>query len=363
MKIRYLLLIITFLSSLFSYAQTEEEEEEEDYSIYEQFGSTGQNKVKRYASPKILGISPAKLISVGYDVQGPNQLTADSIGAFQRETTTLRATHGMRILINLPVISYTKLLINVGATYIETNYEASSRQTISNPYTRSLLTNGLRSMGVNTTVFKPFSEKSFALGFISADMNGDFRLSQLQPLSDLKYTWALMYGRRPHDRKQYAIGVTQSYRAGEVNLFPVILYNFTSANRKWGIEAMLPARLHFRRTINARNLILLGYELEGQSYRLNNRQGYFPPAAETRPHYNVNNLELRRSEIRARIIYERGFSDFIWLSAQFGYVINYRNKVDSGDFLRGFFGDQLYVMENKLTNPLYFNISLNLVSP
>ena len=32
-------------------------------------------------------------------------------------------------------------------------------------------------------------------------------------------------------------------------------------------------------------------------------------------------------------------------------------------FFRGFFGDQPYTMENTLTNPLFFNISLNLVSP
>jgi hypothetical protein len=54
---------------------------------------------------------------------------------------------------------------------------------------------------------------------------------------------------------------------------------------------------------------------------------------------------------------------------QAGYRINYRYDVDrltdGAEIYRGFglVSDAPYVMVNKLTNPLYFNISLNLVSP
>jgi hypothetical protein len=78
-------------------------------------------------------------------------------------------------------------------------------------------------------------------------------------------------------------------------------------------------------------------------------------------------LEIRKSEIRVRLVYERSLKGFIWISIQGGYRINYSYNVDvlpnGKDFYRGFFGDQPFVMQNKLTNPFYFNVSINLVSP
>ena len=110
-------------------------------------------------------------------------------------------------------------------------------------------------------------------------------------------------------------------------------------------------------------MLFAGYELEGQSYRLwrsNDQTGF-----------NLRNedAEIRRGEIRLRAVYEFSLKDFIWMSIQAGYRINYRYDVDrlsDGKEVYRAFGlasDAPYVMVNQLTNPLYFNISLNLVSP
>lgn len=110
-------------------------------------------------------------------------------------------------------------------------------------------------------------------------------------------------------------------------------------------------------------MLFAGYELEGQSYRLwrsNDPTGF-----------NLRNedVEIRRGEIRLRAVYEFSLKDFIWMSIQAGYRINYRYDVDrlgNGKEIYRAFGlasDAPYVMVNPLTNPLYFNISLNLVSP
>ncbi|WMJ74132.1 DUF6268 family outer membrane beta-barrel protein [Cytophagaceae bacterium ABcell3] len=361
-------LLLSFLTVSFQLqAQDEpwEDDDDEDYSIYEDFGVEEGRETRRFAHPKIFGLAPAKLVSVGYDVMGSNTLNSDSLYPYPGESTRIRAAHGLRLFANIPVISHNRLLVNVGGSYIRTNYVMEND--INHPFPNLLQEKGLTSMGLNTTIFKPVSEKNFVMGFVAGDLNGDYTLTNPQHPRHTRLTWVAMYGRRVHDRLQYAFGATQSYRAGEVNYFPVIMYNYTSADRKWGIEALLPARAHFRRTFNTRNILMLGFELEGQSYRLNDRDNLFPRVGETHAahmaHYDPNNLELRRSEIRVRAIYERGLTDFIWISGQFGYVINYNYNVDSGDFFRGFFGNQPYVMQNRLSNPLYFNISLNLVSP
>jgi hypothetical protein len=136
------------------------------------------------------------------------------------------------------------------------------------------------------------------------------------------------------------------------------MFNYTDAQNKWGSEILFPARAHVRRTINSRNMVFAGYELEGQSYRMYRNTAY-----------RAEDLEIRRGEIRLRLVYECSLKDFIWLSVQGGYRINYRYDVDrlkNGNEIYRAFGllsDEPYVMVNSLTNPLYFNVSINLVSP
>jgi hypothetical protein len=61
--------------------------------------------------------------------------------------------------------------------------------------------------------------------------------------------------------------------------------------------------------------------------------------------------------------------DFLWVSAQAGYRINYRyhsDRLDDGkEILRAFglVSKEPYAMESTLTNPFYVSISVNLVSP
>jgi hypothetical protein len=83
----------------------------------------------------------------------------------------------------------------------------------------------------------------------------------------------------------------------------------------------------------------------------------------TNPNDQYNNLVLRRSEIRPRIIYEKSIWGFVWLSVQAGYRINFNFDVDRGDFFR-YLGDPTpFTQTNQLGNTFYFNFSLNLVSP
>lgn len=247
--------------------------------------------VKRYCTSKIFGITPTKLISVGYDYQLGYDMTSFN------ETQKVNATHGLRVLANFPVISKNKITFNIGLNYLESNYSFANSQELKSPLKSSLRNNALRSTGVNFTVFKPLNEKQFLLFNTQHEMNGDYRLDEWQSLGYLKHSVAAVFGWKKHDRLQYGFGVARTYRVGEMNYIPVVLYNYTAENRKWGVEAFFPARAHFRRSFNPRNILLLGYELEGASYRLQNRNNEF---STIQP--NLNDLELRRSELRFRAI-------------------------------------------------------------
>lgn len=375
MKIKFLILNLLASSFLVQAQNTDSTQDanksEEDFSIYEHVGFAEQG-ARRYCSPKIEGLSPAKLISFGYDFQAGYGLGAGGFTTKNGETTwvpdSVRVlnSRGIRLGFNIPVISRTNLVWQMGANYWEQRYamEGINGEPLASPHPllKTLSENGLRTLGVNTTLFKPLDDQRFLLFQGSADLNGDFSPLGLMPLKYLKYSAALVYGIRPNEKKQWGLGLARTYRVGELNYIPVFLFNWTDASSKWGTEILFPARAHVRYTVNPRNMLFGGFELEGQSYRLWNQNM-------TPDKFREEDLEIRRGEIRLRAMYEFSLKDFVWLSVQAGYRINYRYEVDrlvGGQEIYRAFGllsDAPYVMENRLGNPLYFNISLNLVSP
>lgn len=351
---------------------------EDDFSQYDNLGFVDAG-AKRFCSPKIEGLSPAKLISLGYDYQGAYNLSASNIFKVEDGTyafdpngqlivvsrgsqAKVNATYGVRAGFNIPVISKTNLVWQMGANYWNTQYVYDEPPTTeSNLLHQTLSEHGMRTTGVNTTVFKPLDRKNFLLFQGSADLSGTYGI-ELMPAQYLRYSAALIYGRRPTEKKQWGLGLARTYRVGEINYIPVVLYNSTDALNKWGAEVLFPARAHVRRTINPRNMIFAGYELEGQSYRL-----WRDPASGV--DLRNEDLEIRRGEARFRMVYEFSLKDFIWLSVQAGYRFQYRfdvdRLVDGVEIYRAFglLRDDSYAQTNVLGNPLYFNLSLNLVSP
>ncbi|GAB4425603.1 MAG: hypothetical protein OHK0039_43340 [Bacteroidia bacterium] len=339
-------------------------EEEEDYSMYDDvvFADAG---AKVFCSPKIFDLSPQRFISLGWDMQLPYDMTISPIGEHAAGSEVPVAergravyTGGFRLGANIPVVSRNSIVWQMGANFWDVQYQIEDIEETQEAagVLRRLDERGLRTAGLNTTLFKPLDDKNFLLFQASADLNGDFPLPQFQSLRYLRYSVAALWGQRPNDRKMWGVGVARTYRVGEMNYIPIVLFNYTAPSRKWGTEILFPARAHVRRNFSARSMLLAGYELEGQSYRLATLSD-----AE-------RSLEIRRGELRARLEYQRQLAGFVWVSAQAGWRYNWSFDADylpddGREFFRGFFGDQPFAMLNDLGNPLYFNVGVHLVSP
>lgn len=333
--------------------------EEEDYSIYDNLDYADEG-TKRFASAKISGISPARLISVGYDYQAGYDITAGAFDTYAAQTARVNSTQGVRIGANIPVISKNSIIVQLGGQIWDMNYDfEDDPATLNHPLLQTLQANNLTTVGLNSTIFKPLNETNFILVQVSADMNGDFSIPEFQEVNTIKNSVAAIWGKRPSDYKQWGIGISRTFRAGEMNYVPILLFNWTSPTTPWGTEILFPARGHVRYTFNRQNMAFFGFELEGNSYRIGNQNRELPSLN--------NDLQIRRSELRFRFMWQRQLVGFIWVALEAGYRINYSFNVDrvpgGKDFSRFFLLDDPFVMENALTNPLYFNLSFNLVSP
>ncbi len=355
MKSIYYLIFLFTAPFIIAQNNTDTAATEEDYSKYEMAGDAGTNlNTKVYCSQKVIGLSPSKLISLGFDFVGANSLTADTLSQYLGKDSKIANNSGLRFLANFPVISNNKMILNLGLNYLDFKYKLDSPVEKSNPFAAALSENGLRSYGINGTLFKPFNSTRFMILQLAFDYNSANKLNAAFDVKAIKTSAVAIYGVKPHDRLQWGFGLSRTYRGGGVNYIPVYMYNYTFKGKKWGIEMLLPARANVRYTVNSRNLLFAGFELEGAAYSFNlNKEKY---------NLNFNRLQLERSEIRPRITYEFSLYKFIWMSLQAGYRLNYKFGVDDRDDVR-LITDRPYIMENDLKNAYYFNVSLNLVSP
>jgi hypothetical protein len=337
--------------------------DEEDYSQYDDLGFADE-KAKRYAHPKVLDLSPQRFISVLWDAQGAYTMQSSPLGSWPEEADApvaeeARATYtgGLRVQANIPVVSRNSIIWQLGATYWDTRYAITPSFTTAGAsgLMGVLGDRGLRTMGLNTTVFKPLNETQFLIVQAVADLSGTYTLDAPQSLRYLRYSGAVVWGRRPNDRLQWGLGISRTYRVGAINYIPVVMYNYTAPGRKWGTEILFPARAHYRRTFSPRSLLLAGYELEGQSYRI----------AELST--GDNSLEVRRGELRLRLEHQRQLKGFVWLSVQAGYRHDWSFNADDlpggNEFFRGLFGDQPFAMLNSLGGAPYAQVGVHLVSP
>ncbi|MCI5058524.1 MAG: hypothetical protein MRY83_20605, partial [Flavobacteriales bacterium] len=300
----------------FSFAQTDTtfQEEEIDWSQYENLSFADEN-VKRYCSAKIFNLSPQRLISVGWESQLGHEMSFTRPDAYldgdefnAAEKYEINHAGGIRASANIPTVSNNKIIWQLGFNYLETNYEAEQfvGGTVAGNF-GAAITEGLKSLDLNTTVFKPLNEEDFIIFQGSVTNSGNYTWENFQDIDYLRYSAAALWGKRKSDYLQWAVGLARTYRVGELNYIPIVLYNYTSKNRKWGTEILFPARAHYRRTFNPRNLLLAGYELEGQSYRLND----LSPANRS--------WELRRGELKLRLEYQKQIKGFVWFAFQAGY--------------------------------------------
>ncbi|MFM7234519.1 MAG: hypothetical protein ACKOZM_08000 [Flavobacteriales bacterium] len=348
-------LLLFIFQSMSIVAQTDTTTaEEEDFSMYEnlEFADAG---AKRFCTPKVFDLSPAKLIWAGFDYQGPFGIDYGSLAGRDSAHGHFDGASGLRIGANIPVISKTNVVWQLGMNYARTGFAGAVENPV-NALDSTLRSNGLTTTGINTTLFKPLGEEKFIIAQASADLNGDYYLDNFTPLKYTRYSAAIIYGKKKSDRKMIGFGLSRTYRVGELNYIPVMLLNWTAPSRKWGVEMLAPARAHIRKTLSARNILLVGYELEGNSYRVlrddpSNKAGY----------------ELRRGELRFRAIWETSMYQFFWMSLQAGYRYGYSFNMDlfrnDREFFRGFFGDQLYAQENNYRGTWYLQLTVNLVSP
>lgn len=335
---------LVFLTLLSVSSQVDSTKINKDNINFDEFVSADGENMKLFCNQKIAFLSPYRFISLGYENIFSSPISSVSNPSITNSNTTtnnMNSFGGLRLALNTPVVSKNNLTISLGATVWNSNIAFENLPT--DDFKKSI--SQLNSIGLNTTIFKPFNEKNFAILQVSGDINGNY--TNFSSINGKGFTFSAtaIYGWKKSDNFMWGVGVSRTYRAGALIYIPVVLYNKTF-NKTWGIETVFPAKLNIRRNFSATSLLMLGYEIEGNSYHI---------ASST-----SNELYLRRGELKPRLSFEQKLNGFIWIAAQAGVRFNWR--FDAFDRKNPSVNENLLVA-NTLGNAFYFNLTLNFVNP
>ncbi|MFP4096855.1 MAG: DUF6268 family outer membrane beta-barrel protein [Cyclobacteriaceae bacterium] len=349
MKKLYLSLSVAFFFWL-PFAVLAQEDDEFDFSSL-----VPAEQVKAFCTSRILNGGPQNLFSIGYDIQGAYDMEVGEFLSNDAQRVRVNSTSEFRIDIQYPVISKNNITVGLQLNYLDTHYNFEDGTSLQHPLLRTLDQNGLTSTSFSTVIFKPLSMSNFMLFQAGATLNGDYTFSDFQSLSYTRFFGAVIYGWKPSERKMWGLGVSRTYLGGALNYLPVFYYQYSTADGRWGIDALLPSRFNMKRNFSKQSILSLGFNFQGNTYRLNELV--------TENGNEMLEPELRRSELRFRAIFDQAITPNLWFSVQGGLRYNWEYNVDDGEFFRSLFSEDPYLFENSIGNPLFAQFSISWVSP
>lgn len=299
-------------------------------------------KKKIYCNPLVAGQPSTKRLSLLYEIQpahsGATTLTSSPSVAY---TTNSSPSHSIRLMYNKTLITKPKLYMSFSAGYWFSSFNVTNSG--NNSFAKMLGQSRFHSISASSNIFKPLNEKNFLLLNLSLEANGNASSFKKFSGDNLLLGGAAIYGWKKGFKRMWGVGLFRGYRLGKVIHVPALLYN-NSFNKKWGVDALLPARANFRYKSSASAIWLFGYELEGTQFALQNSNPLF------------NNSFFQRGEIRPKIGLERQINKNWAFTLNAGVRLNGRFDVSSD------YGGKNLIVESNPSPAIFINGGLHIVN-
>jgi Domain of unknown function (DUF6268) len=300
-------------------------------------------KKKAYCNPLVAGQPSTKTLSLLYEIQpvhsGPTKFPLSLLPV--EYTTNSSPAHSIRLNFTRNIVVKPKLYMSISAGYWFSSFNVTNAN--NNQFATMLQQSRFHSITAGSNIFKPLNEKNFILLNLSLEMNGNNALFKNLSGKNILAGGAAIYGWKKGFTRMWGVGFFRGYRLGKVIHVPAVLYN-QSFNKKWGVDALLPARASFRYRASASMLWLMGYELEGTQFAIQNSNTFF------------NNTFFQRGEIRPRIGLEKQLNKTWAFTANACLRVNGRFDVSSD------YNGEKVLTESNPRPSVFINAGIHLIS-
>ncbi|WP_210463242.1 DUF6268 family outer membrane beta-barrel protein [Rufibacter roseolus] len=305
---------------------------------------------KELANPSVVGMGKSKGIIIRYE-----RLPRFGMHSRGQQSTVEDAradvlkSNRFEFKAYAPLVNNPHFKLVLGGSYFLEEFNYKEPETQQYPLYQRLEDKNLRSLDGQLVMLKPLNYKNYIIFRVKGELNGDYgKHDNVSFTRYLRTSMEAIYGWKKSRYLSYGLGVQLGYAFGRQTIYPAFLYNRTF-NDKWGVEALFPANVTFRRNFSEKSLLYLGYRIDGSTYNIN---------INTEPFNQYETVELRKSEIKARLRWDREIYDFIWFGLETGYRYNHKFDLYDG---RARTANPL--IETHIKDAVFFNVELFLVPP
>jgi hypothetical protein len=314
-----------------------------------------------FANPSVLGMGPSKGLIVRYE-RMPRFGVSSSAQVQGLSDFNTEATKNARLSIKgyIPAWNHPHLKVIVGLSYEREEFQFDKLPTSYELYD-NIENKGLKSTAAQIAIIRPVDAVHWYLARVKGELSGDYTSSQLSRSDYSRFSAEAIYGWKRSPNFSWGVGFQYGYTFGRLSLYPAVIYNRTF-NSRWGIEALAPARITARYNVNESSILYAGYTVDGYNYIVHlsrdplerrNSDGSID-----RSKSPLNTLELRETEVKFRLRWEREIFSFLWLGAEGGYRYNY--AFDAFDRTNA---DREKIIDSKFNGAPYASLELFITPP
>ena len=281
---------------------------------------------QQFANPSVLGMGPSKGLIVRYERMPKFGVSSSAqVQGLNDFSTDVNKNARLSIKGYIPAWNHPHLKIIVGLSYEREEFQFAKLPTNYELYD-NIENKGLKSTAAQIAVIRPVDAVHWYLARVKGELSGDYTSSQLTKSDYSRFSAEAIYGWKRSPNFSWGVGFQYGYTFGRLSLYPAVIYNRTF-NARWGIEALAPARVTLRYNASQNSIFYAGYTVDGYNYIVNLSRAPLtrrnPDGSADLSKAALSTLELRETEVKFRLRWERELLSFLWMGAEAGYRYNY----------------------------------------
>jgi len=321
------------------------------------FGQNSIDTLEYDWNPAIEGTGPIRGLEVSYHANTNYNVNSNS-NLYGKGKSEIDYNRVFTTKLRFPIFLNQQLKIAGSFEYSDEEFHFDDISDNNYPLYKSLDEKNLKGIGGSIYLMTQLKRNVFFMFRFSAKLKGDYwreHIGDVNKYTFLKMEMSPVIGWKVNSNKSWGIGMAYSYTFGDPLLFPIFVYNHSFAN-KWGVEAFLPARIKLRYQPSKLCFINAKARLKGGSYSI-----HFDD-----PELNdFKTLELRRADLNFSLEIEKGITDWLWASFEYGYRTNINFDVTNKNHAFSLSGSKL-TNENNIIDSYagggsFYNISVFIV--
>lgn len=301
-----------------------------------EFDLLAQDKVvhaKYDWNPSVIGGGPVRALEVSYHSNSTFDVNSTS-NLYGKGKGKVDYNRIFKTKLRFPLLLKEKLILVGGLEYSDekSHFKGDPKNTY--PLYQSLNDKNLKSIGGNIYLMTQLKKNRFLIFRISAKLKGDYwkeHIGNVNKYTFLKMELSPVIGWKVNSKKLWGVGMAYSYTFGDPMLYPIFVYKHSFAD-KWGIEAFLPARIKLRYQASKLCFINTKVKLHGGSYSI-----HFDNTELS----DFKTLELRRADVNFSLEIDKGITDWLWASVEYGYRANLNYDVTNKNHTFSLSGSKL----------------------